>query len=60
MTDAPSWDLRLGRWQDVLADVREVDCVCVDPPYGERTHDGNADRIASMGRAELSYASWSG
>lgn len=33
-------DLRVGRWQDVLQGV-EVDCVCVDPPYGARTHEGN-------------------
>jgi site-specific DNA-methyltransferase (adenine-specific) len=34
------WDLRLGRWQDVLADVTECDAVITDPPYGERTHSG--------------------
>ncbi len=33
-------DLRLGRWQDVLADVDHVDAVVTDPPYGARTHDG--------------------
>lgn len=33
-------DLRLGRWQDVLADVGEVDTLISDPPYSERTHDG--------------------
>jgi hypothetical protein len=32
-------DLRLGRWQDVLADV-ECDALITDPPYGARTHDG--------------------
>lgn len=31
-------DLRCGRWEDVCADVEEVDCVLVDPPYSERTH----------------------
>lgn len=30
-------DLRLGRYQDVLADV-ECDAVIADPPFGERTH----------------------
>lgn len=30
-------DLRLGRWQDVLADV-ECDALISDPPYGKRTH----------------------
>jgi site-specific DNA-methyltransferase (adenine-specific) len=33
-------DLRLGRWQDVLADVHDVDTVIADPPYSERTHKG--------------------
>jgi site-specific DNA-methyltransferase (adenine-specific) len=31
-------DLRLGKWQTVLADVEMVDAVICDPPYGERTH----------------------
>jgi site-specific DNA-methyltransferase (adenine-specific) len=38
MTFAP--DLRLGRWQDALADVGEVDAVITDPPYSERTVSG--------------------
>lgn len=33
-------DLRLGRWQDVLADVEVCDAVITDPPYSEKTHDG--------------------
>ena len=33
-------DLRLGRWQDVLADVGEVDALITDPPYSERTDKG--------------------
>lgn len=37
MTDI---DLRLGAWQDVLADV-ECDALICDPPYGERTHARN-------------------
>ncbi len=54
-------DLRLGRWQDALADVEMVDAVITDPPYGERTHagqrvDGTED---GSSRAALSYASWS-
>lgn len=36
------WDLRLGRWQDVLADV-ECDALICDPPYSERTHTGHGD-----------------
>lgn len=37
---AQPYELRLGRWQEVLQDVDEVDCLCTDPPYGERTHAG--------------------
>lgn len=34
-------DLRLGRWQDVLADVVECDAVITDPPYvGAATRGG--------------------
>ncbi len=36
-----SADLRLGRWQDALADVGEVDAVVCDAPYSTRTHDGH-------------------
>lgn len=32
-------DLRLGRWQDVLADVTTCDAVICDPPYSGVTHD---------------------
>lgn len=32
-------DLRLGRWQDVLADV-ECDALIADPPYSDKTHEG--------------------
>lgn len=35
-----SADLRLGRWQDVLADV-ECDALIADPPYSQRTHAGS-------------------
>lgn len=33
-------DLRLGRWQDVLGDVDEVDAVIFDAPYSVRQHEG--------------------
>ena len=55
--DAP--ELRLGDWRAVLADVEQVDAVICDPPYGARTHAGNADRLADMGRRALDYAAWS-
>jgi hypothetical protein len=34
-------DLRLGRWQDALADVEMVDAVVVDAPYSAKTHSGH-------------------
>lgn len=34
-------ELRLGRYQEALADVHEVDLLCCDPPYSERTHSGH-------------------
>jgi hypothetical protein len=37
----PGWELRCGRWQDVLSDV-ECDLLCVDAPYSDRTHSGHA------------------
>lgn len=39
-------DLRLGRWQDTLADVTTCDAVICDPPYSARTHDATNDHIA--------------
>lgn len=33
-------ELRLGRWQDVLADVEMVDAVITDAPYSPATHAG--------------------
>lgn len=55
-----SADLRLGRWQEVLADVGEVDAIVTDPPYSERTHAAQrADVVAiSKSFAPLEYASW--
>ena len=38
--DLPCVSYRLGRWQDALADVDACDVVLTDPPYSERTHDG--------------------
>lgn len=35
------WELRLGPWEEVLADV-EGDAVIADPPYSNRTHSGIA------------------
>lgn len=46
MNDPCEPELRLGRWQDVAADV-VADVVICDPPYGAKTHDSQprtADR----------------
>ena len=55
------FDLRHGKYQDVMQDVTCA-AVIADPPYGARTHDGNADmgRFAKDGceRTNLSYAAW--
>lgn len=65
------YDLRCGRYQDVLADV-EVDAVIADPPFGERTHAawraadkepgprrGGSDIAAKLKREPIKYGSWS-
>jgi len=38
-------DLRLGAWQDALADVERVDTILADPPYGEKTHAANNESV---------------
>lgn len=69
-----SFELRLGRWEDVLADV-ECDALIVDAPYSEKTHTGHdgASKRGSVGwqrddgriehdgwqRRELTYGYWS-
>jgi len=52
-------DLRLGRWEDVLADVGEVDAVITDPPYSERTHSGHDDGGRDGAhRRPIAYERW--
>lgn len=54
-----TFDLRLGRWQNVL-DV-EVDATISDPPYGQRTHEGHnsAENTAISGfRNDIDYLHW--
>lgn len=56
-----TYDLRLGRYQDVLADV-EVDAVIADPPFGQRTHAAwrSTDSISTeLKRGAITYTSWS-
>jgi hypothetical protein len=64
--DSKYADLRIGRWEDVLADV-ECDAVICDPPYSARTHDGHAGISSERGeyngttfkpRRALDYARW--
>lgn len=47
-------DLRLGRWQDALADVAEVDALICDPPYSERTHSAYRT-MPETGRRSIDY-----
>ena len=61
----PSWELRLGDWRDVLADV-SVDAVVTDPPYSARTHAGHDSAVEHLlpenkydFRRVLSYKSFS-
>ncbi len=51
-----AWDLRCGRWQDVLADVGEVDAVITDPPFGQRTAAGFVGG-ANFDRPGIGYGS---
>ena len=57
--------IRLGSWQDVLADVVKVDCILTDPPYSSRTHEATNDHVAGSDmpdgadREPIAYASWS-
>lgn len=64
-------DLRLGRWQDVLADVETCDSVVTDPPYSARTHEGSDAVQSRYGNAiganydgaerhEIGYAPFTG
>ena len=58
-------DLRLGRWQDALADVTTCDAVICDPPYSARTHEGanelarGSSRVSEeWNRAPINYTGW--
>ena len=69
MTTTETVDWRQGRWEEVLADVGEVDALICDPPYGVRTHtaNGSANRfgrtagsLRDPGKAKrpITYAHW--
>ena len=55
-------NLRLGRYQRALRDVRYVDAVICDPPYGEATHAANTERSLKAAddsaRRAIAYAHW--
>lgn len=55
---AVSHELRLGRYQDVLADV-ECDAVITDAPYSARVHDGHDAAADTTDRRAISYSHWS-
>ena len=62
------WEVRLGRYEDVLEDVELVDAIVTDPPYGARTHTGHdrgvrgsktgGDPLDDSERRELVYDAW--
>lgn len=43
-------DLRLGRYQDALANVRQVDTLITDTPYSRKTHGGHNGGCAQSNR----------
>ena len=49
-------DLRLGRYQDVLADV-ECDLLCADTPFSPRVHEGQRTG-SSTRKSTLTYDAW--
>ena len=59
-------DLRLGRWQDALADVTTCDAVICDPPYSAAMHEGHNKGSASnesipqpaVTRRHIEYTGW--
>jgi hypothetical protein len=60
----PGWELRLGDYREVLADVTCQAVIC-DPPYGDRTHSGQRHgRFQSSGTGDwatargIGYAHW--
>ena len=52
------WELREGKWQDVLSDVETCDVICTDPPYSERTHAGQRHGRRLNDTSRGSSASW--
>lgn len=46
-----------GNWEDAPQDII-VDATLPDPPYGAKTHEGNADTIADIDRNTINYTHW--
>lgn len=57
---AKDQDIRVGRWQDALADIDMVDAVICDPPYSDRTHSAGTTRNDESSAAGLTptYGCW--
>ena len=60
-----NYRIECGRWQDVLADAAQVDCIAADPPYGAHCHKGNTGlrRFVNAGSTyktltDLTYQHW--
>jgi len=54
------FDLRVGRWEDVLAGIGMVDVVITDAPFSERVHESKPTRDDGVDPAGLSpsYDHW--
>ena len=52
------WELRLGKWQDVMADV-ECDALIVDAPYSDRTHSGHDVAVNDDMKNAINYSAMS-
>lgn len=48
-------ELRHGRWQDALADLRQVDVVLTDSPYSARTVAGQRSNSKGGPKARIAY-----
>ena len=56
VAEGPGWELRCGRWQDVLGDVT-CDALVADPPYSERVHSGQRTG-SSTRKTTIEYQCW--
>jgi hypothetical protein len=47
-------DLRLGKWQESLNNIKRVDTIITDPPFSEKVHSGH-DKSSFGGRNKLEF-----